>query len=99
MTKTEANKITYRPDGQAQSFTGPQAVEVFRAATLASAIGLWKIGVSPGPGVMNAAECLKEATKYTGKKYGRKDFDQARADLRIWINEQKKTIPSETAAQ
>lgn len=92
------NLIRYAPDGQARSFEGPQAVEVFRAAVLAQAIGLWKIGVNPGRGVMNARECLNEATTYTGKKYKAREFDQATTDLRIWVREATKAIPQETEA-
>lgn len=92
------NKITYNTKGAAVSFEGPGAVDVFRAAVLAQALGLWKIGVNPGAGVMNAAECLKEATKYTGEKYARRDFDKARADLKIWIDAQKQMIPSTVVA-
>lgn len=41
-------------NGIATSFVGPDAVELFRVATLASAMGLYKAGIKPGRGCMTS---------------------------------------------
>ena len=86
--------ITYNSKGNGVSFVGPDAVELFRVACLASAMGLYKAKISPGPGCMTGPQALKDATRYTGIAYKRGEYDQARSDLKIWIATMKSAIPS-----
>lgn len=87
--------VTYNKAGDGVSFSGPDAVELFRVACLASSMGLYKAGIRFS-GTMTGAEALKDATRYTGQKYKRGEYDRAKADLSIWIAEMKAALPSET---
>jgi len=86
------SEITYNAKGQAVSFVGPDAVELFRVACLASAMPLYKAGIRFA-GTMTGAEALKDATRYTGVKYKRREYDRAQADLKVWIGTMKSAIP------
>ena len=87
------SSITYT-NGQGTSFVGLDAVEVFRAATLSSALGLLKAGITPTRG-LTAKKALAMVARYTGQSYKRGEFDRARADLKVWIETMKSAIPSE----
>lgn len=88
--------ITYNQRGDAVSFSGPDAVECFRAAALASAMILYKAGMSPGRGTMTGPQALKAATRYTGQTYKRGEYDRARADIQEWVRQMKLALPEET---
>lgn len=88
--------ITYHESG-AVSFVGPDAVEVFRAACLASAMGLYKAGIRFA-GTMTGAEALKDASRYTGQKYKRGEYDRARNDLRVWVDAMKAALTQQEVA-
>lgn len=75
-------------------FAGPDAVELFRAATLQSAIKLLKVGIMPTRG-MTSAKAFKLVTPYTGQTYKRGEHDRAMADLKVWIETMKSAIPVE----
>jgi hypothetical protein len=75
------------------SFNGPDAVNLFRATALWSALGLYaKTGIKPNrawtPTVM-----LKMAGEYSGKTYKRGQHDQARADVKVWMDAMKAALP------
>ncbi len=89
--------ITYGPKGEARCFAGRDAVEIFRAATLASALGLLKKGISPTRG-LTMKKALAMVGQYTGQAYKRGEYDRARADLKVWIETMKSAIPAEVAA-
>lgn len=76
------------------TFAGPDAVELFRVATLASALGLLAHGITPTRG-LTSTKAFAMATVYTGKKYKRGQHEQARADLKVWCELMKSTIPVE----
>lgn len=86
--------ITYSAKGNGVHFVGPDAVELFRVACLASAMGLYKAKINPGRGCMTGPQALKDATRYTGVSYKRGEYDLARADLKVWIETMKSAIPS-----
>lgn len=90
-----AGKITYRKDGNAASFEGA-AVNIYRAAILASSIGLWiKTGIKPTRGI-GITKMLEMAKGYTGQTYTRKRADIAVTDLNEWVQQRKAATPSET---
>jgi hypothetical protein len=75
-------------------FAGPDAVNFFRAATLRSALGLLKVGITPTRG-LTMTKALKMVTPYTGQKYKRTEVDRASADLKVWIDTMKLALPVE----
>lgn len=76
----------------ATSFHGPDAVELFRAATLKSALGLLKAGIRPCRG-MTMTKALAMVEQYSGRHYKRTEVDQAVADLGVWIETMKSALP------
>lgn len=90
---SDPSSITHHQSG-AITFAGPDAVEVFRVATLASAMGLYKHGISPGRGCMTGPQALKDASRYTGVTYKRGEYDRAKVDLKVWIETMKSAIPT-----
>ena len=75
-------------------FDGPDAVELYRAAVLKSALGLLKAGITPTRG-LTKTKALAMCERYTGQKYKRSEFDRARNDLTVWIETMKSAIPVE----
>lgn len=90
---TEESFIQYDAKGRAVSFVGPDAIQIFRAAALASAMGLYKVGIRPNRH-LSATQALKMATEYTGVKYKRGEYDRARDDLSAWVQRAKAVIPT-----
>lgn len=83
--------ITYDDKGNAVSFTG-EGVNVYRAALLASSIGLYqqtKIMPTRGVGI---TKMLAMAEGYTGKKYKRAEMQQAIDDLNAWVQKRKQEL-------
>jgi hypothetical protein len=85
--------ITYDKNGNAVSFSGPDAVSLFQAAALRSGLGLLAVGIKPNRNwTLSAA--LAKASSYTGKAYkGKKDIEKARADLKLWCDTMKAALP------
>jgi hypothetical protein len=73
-------------------FVGPDATALFRAATLRSALGLLKAGITPTRG-LTMAKALKMATGITGKKYKRTEADKAREDIKVWCDTMAAALP------
>lgn len=73
---------------------GPDAVAVFRAATLRSALGLLAVGISPRRG-LTSKTAFAMAKEYTGQTYKRGEHERARRDLHVWIETMKSAIPTE----
>jgi hypothetical protein len=90
------SSITYNEKGDAVVFAGPDAVECFRVACLASAMGLYKVGMRPSRNAMSGPQALKAATRYTGQAYKRGEYDRAKVDLYAWVQVMKSALPSET---
>jgi hypothetical protein len=88
------SKITVSAGGT--SFVGPDATNLFRAATLRSALGLLKRGIQPTRGYTRT-RALAACTEYTGQRYWVSDaeLDRAMADLTVWIETMKSALPVE----
>jgi hypothetical protein len=87
--------IRYNEKGEAVTFDGPDAVEVFRVAVLMQAIGLLSKGIKPTRG-LTMKKALLIAKEYTGQDYKRTEFERVRADLKVWLETMKSAIPTET---
>jgi hypothetical protein len=87
------SKIVYSAGGT--TFVGPDATNFFRAATLASSLGLYaKCGIIPTHGV-TITKMLAMAAEYTGKKYKRGDAAKAQADVKVWCDTMRAALPVE----
>lgn len=91
------SSITYDRKGNAVCFAGPDAVELFRVATLKSALGMLSKGIVPTRG-LTRAKALAMVTPYTGQKYKNTlpEIERARNDLTVWIATMKSALPEET---
>lgn len=79
--------------GNATGFVGPDAIELFRAVTLKGAIQLYaQCRIIPTRG-MTISKMLKLASRFSGKSYGRGQYDAAVADLDVWIATMKAALP------
>ena len=87
MTDTEIKMLP----GGGVVLTG-EATELYRAMVLDAALGLLKRGVTPTKG-LTGKQALAMVQRYTGKQYKRGQFDVARADLKVWIETMKSSIP------
>ncbi len=67
------------------SITGPDAMLYFKAAHLRSALRLFaRTGIKPTRGV-GGRQLMALATEITGKAYKARAYDQAVADLDVWL--------------
>lgn len=74
-------------------FTGSDAVGLFAAMSLRSAIGLHrKCGMIPTRG-LTITKMFARASQITGKSYKRGQHEQAENDLKIWIETMKSALP------
>lgn len=83
------NVITYNTKGDAVSFNGPKAVNVYKAATLASALGLAEHGIGISRHGPTKTQLLNMATTYTGVKYKRGEYTKAKEDMIKVVKENK----------
>jgi hypothetical protein len=88
------SKIVYDKTGRAVAMVGPDAVNLHRAVVLRCALGLLSKGITPTRG-LTMTKALAMVKEYTGHKYKRTEFEQARTDLMVWINNMKLALPSE----
>jgi hypothetical protein len=79
-------------------FAGPDATELFRAATIRSAIGLLQKGIQPTRGY-TMKKALTAAAAITGKTYKRTESEQARTDLKLWCDTMSMALPKIAASQ
>jgi len=80
-------------NGIATSYSGPDAVHVFRAKMLRSSIGLHqKTGLIPTRGV-TITKMFKLAGQYTGQTYKRGEHERCMADLQVWIETMLSALP------
>jgi hypothetical protein len=94
-------KIIYRKDGSLSSLQGREAVELMRVQTIISGINMnirtnGQMVLTRGATI---TKLLGMASGYTGKKYSsrkKEDKERAIADLTVWFNNMKSTIPTET---
>lgn len=93
-TRDDASYIEYRADGNAASFVGPDAVAVYAAATLCSAMRLYaKTGIRVNRAYTPTA-MLKRAGEICGKTYKRNQMQQASDDVALWVQTMKAALPS-----
>ena len=91
------SEIVHGKNGEAVSFNGPDAVHLYRAASLVSFLKLYaKTGIIPTRGV-TGPKMLKIAADSTGKKYKRGAYLEAAEDVRIWCETMKAALPTRTA--
>lgn len=76
----------------AMAFSGDDAIRLFHAMALKSAIGLLEHGIPPARGY-TMTKALAGAGAFTGKTYKRTESAQAKADLQVWIDAMKTALP------
>lgn len=76
------------------TFAGPDAVNLFRAAYVKSALSMYaRSGMLMTRGATPTA-LLRMAEEYTGRKYKGKDkYNEAAEGVRIWIETMKAALP------
>ena len=74
------------------TFSGSDAVLLFKAITLRSGLKLAQAGIKLNRWT-TTSDLFKMATTYTGKPYKRGQYEQARADLTVWIDTMKAAMP------
>lgn len=80
-------------NGKGVAFVGEDAVNLFRAASLRSALNLYaSCKIIPTRG-MTISRMLTMATEYTGKKYKRNGAVQAAKDVHTWVLAMKAALP------
>lgn len=91
--------ISYDKDGNARSFVGPDAVALFAAVALRSAIDLYLNTGMKASRFHTPTNMLLTASRTTGKQYkrGKAGLALAAADLNFWIDAMKAAIPHEEA--
>jgi hypothetical protein len=75
-----------------QSFVGPDAVRLYQAIVLRSALRLFSHGIKPGRGY-TLGKTLAAASAITGKPYARRQVEDAREDLRLWAEAMRERLP------
>jgi len=89
----DESRVSVLKDGGI-AFVGADAVNLFRAKMLRSAIKMLAVGLKPTRG-FTAKKALAMASEYTGKAYKRGQLAEARADVEVWIHAMESAIPVE----
>lgn len=93
MEKPKESYVAVNQDGRPTAFVGPDAVNLFRAKTLASALRMYaKTGMLPTRGV-SPTKMLQLARQYTGKEYRRGQHMLAANDIQVWIDTMTAALP------
>lgn len=86
------NRIEYDDNGNARSFVGREAVNVYAMAVLASGLHLYaKTGIKPNRAYTPSA-MMKAAAQYTGQKFKARDYEGAAAALFHRVQAEKERI-------
>ena len=72
--------------------SGRDAVLLFKSITLRSGLKLAQAWIKLNRWT-TTTDLFQMATTYTGKQYKRGQYDQARADLTIWIDTMRSALP------
>lgn len=91
MTNPNASYVQTGNGGTA--FVGPDAVNLFRAMTLRTALAMYASHRMLMNRALSPAAMLTMAKEYTGKTYKRGEHRQASIDLEVWINTMKAAMP------
>lgn len=78
--------------GKISAYVGLDATRLVRAKLLRVSLGMYQYGIIPTRG-MTITKALKMATSYTGKPYKRTQWQEAQADLAIWISTMNSALP------
>lgn len=79
--------------GRTSSFVGPDAVALFRAATIASGLEMYgKHRIQPNRN-WTPKNMLAAATGITKKTYKRGEYLKASEDVKLWVKKMKAAIP------
>ena len=79
--------------GEATSYVGSDATQLFRVNMLKSSIKLWmKTGMMPTRGI-GIRKMLKMAEQYTGRKYKTSEAAYAVEDLHNWVTCMVSALP------
>lgn len=79
--------------GEATSYVGRDATELYRVNLLKISIRLWvKTGLKPTRGV-GIRKMLAMAERYTGRKYKTSEASQAIDDLHNWVTTMVSALP------
>lgn len=88
---TDSSEIHHSDGGS--MYSGPDAVAVFRAYTLASSLSLYaKCGIRPTRHV-GPRDMMKMASEITGRKFKAKDYAGAAAAVKEWASLMRSGIP------
>ena len=89
--------IAYDANGNARAFHGREAVEVFRAAAIASVLRLYaRTGLKANRAYTPSA-MLRVAGEITGRKFKRGQYHEAADALGEFVQREKARIPAERA--
>jgi hypothetical protein len=72
-------------------YSGPDGVNLARAISVKAALRLAMAGLTVRGTTKTGL--LKIASEYTGKKYKRGAYQEAREDLQVWIENMKLALP------
>ena len=86
--------IQYDSNGDARSFVGRAAVEVFRAATLVSAMKLYRATKMLPNRMYTPTNMLATAGAIVGKRYRRGEMELAIRELGEWVKTAKAALPA-----
>lgn len=79
--------------GGGATYAGPDAMHLMRAIHLASFLKLYAKTKMRPTRTVSGPMMLTMATEFTGKTYKRGQYEQAAADVRVWIDTMKAAIP------
>lgn len=91
MTNFDSEVVIHKGGGV--TFAGKDAVHLFRAISIKSALNLYaKTGMKANTAYTPTA-MMRVATEYTGKTYKRGQCALAAADMQVWIDTMKAAMP------
>ncbi len=92
---SDSHIVYSRSRGEATSYVGKDATQLYRVNMLKTCIKLWaKTGMMPTRGV-GIKKMLKMAEQYTGKKYKTSEAMYAVEDLHNWVTVMVSALPIE----
>jgi len=87
--------FTYNKDGSLSVASGKEAVMCIQVATLIQAIKMMRTTRMIPTRGYTMKKGLTMASTFTGRTYKRTEAAQAEADLKVWLETMKSTIPVE----
>lgn len=79
--------------GGGVTLAGPDAVNLYRAVVLCSGLKFYAKTRMKLTRHATGPVMLSMATEYTGKTYKRGQYEQAAADVKVWIDTMKMALP------